>query len=181
MSSDHHEVLPAGRRRLSGLRQRGGAEVSPCAEAAKAAGLAIGWRHRLSAFCFLLALFVQVSPLHSQPAATNRVLDLDGKDACVELPAKLFTNQVITVEGWVKWREFGLYSRFFEFTDAPLWIGALNSGRSSELTIQSYPRLAFGDQTLDRAPLDCLEACQWRHVAVGGGAPTSRSCISTAR
>ena len=33
------------------------------------------------------------------PPATNRVLDLDGNGSYVELPASLFTNEVVTVEG----------------------------------------------------------------------------------
>ena len=45
----------------------------------------------------------------------------------VELPPRLFfTNQVVTVEGWVKWRELGVYSRFFQFADAALQIGVMN-------------------------------------------------------
>ena len=40
-------------------------------------------------------------------AVTYQVLELDGKDACVELPPNLFTNEVVTLEGWVKWRSFG--------------------------------------------------------------------------
>jgi hypothetical protein len=46
----------------------------------------------------------------------RRVLDLDGQNSYVELPSRLFTNDVVTVEGWFKWRAFGLSSRAFEFT-----------------------------------------------------------------
>ena len=39
-------------------------------------------------------------------AATNYVLDLDGTNACVVLPSGLITNDVVTVEGWFKLRQF---------------------------------------------------------------------------
>src|SRR5262245_45022602 len=41
-------------------------------------------------------------------SAQNRVLELDGKNGFVELPANAFTNlNEVTVEGWVKWESFG--------------------------------------------------------------------------
>src|SRR6185369_13497556 len=47
------------------------------------------------------------------------VLDLDGKDSCVELPPN-FINELTeaTVEGWIKWRRFGGDSRLFDFGKA---------------------------------------------------------------
>ena len=69
---------------------------------------------KLNILC--LATLFAASQLRGQttdPASVNRVLDLDGTNSWVELPPDLFTNDVITVEGWVKWREFGNYSRFF--------------------------------------------------------------------
>jgi signal transduction histidine kinase/CheY-like chemotaxis protein len=44
------------------------------------------------------------------------VLDLNGQGSYVELPPQAFTNLAdVTVEGWVKWRRLGIWSRFFEF------------------------------------------------------------------
>jgi hypothetical protein len=104
----------------------------------------------------LLGLLAQLSTLHAQPGAPLapaqpqpsawQVLDLDGKDSRVELPGKLFTNEVVTVKGWVKWRVFGFYSRFFEFSDAARTVGLLNSGDSSQLTVQQYRSSTFGEQ-----------------------------------
>lgn len=88
------------------------------------------------------------------PASPSRVLDLDGKDSYVELPANLFTNEVVTVEGWVKWRAFGSYSRFFEFGDAALMVGVLNFGSASELTVQRVHNRAYDGQTMEKAPAD---------------------------
>ena len=122
---------------------------------------------RLGLMAFLL--FPLVSSLTAQPTSSNRVLELDGKDSYVELPANLFTNEVVTVEGWVKWRKFGDYSRFFEFGDAALMVGVINFGSASELTIQRVHNRAYEGQTLEKAPADYLSADQWRHVAMVAG------------
>src|SRR5262249_33646754 len=62
----------------------------------------------------LLAL---ASTLHAQPtAAPNRVLDLDGRDGYVRLPAAGFTNfHQATIEVWVKHRNFSGSGRVFDF------------------------------------------------------------------
>lgn len=53
----------------------------------------------------LLVLAALIFPNTSRSAdRPNRVLELDGVDACVELPAYLYTNDVVTIEGWVKCR-----------------------------------------------------------------------------
>src|SRR5262245_58164223 len=50
---------------------------------------------------------------------SSKVLELDGKESFVELPADAFTNLTqVTVEGWVKWDGFNNMSRFFDFTFA---------------------------------------------------------------
>ncbi len=123
----------------------------------------------MPAFCLAIALGSQLGTLSAQPASTFPVLDLDGKDSYVELPANLFTNEVVTVEGWVKWRKFGDYSRFFEFGDAALMVGVLNFGSASELTIQRITNRAYEGQTMEKAPADYLSADQWRHVAMVAG------------
>jgi signal transduction histidine kinase/CheY-like chemotaxis protein/ligand-binding sensor domain-containing protein/protocatechuate 3,4-dioxygenase beta subunit len=47
---------------------------------------------------------------------TDHVLQLDGTNSYVELPAGAFTSlSAATVEGWVKWRTFRRFSRFFDF------------------------------------------------------------------
>ena len=118
----------------------------------------------------LVACLCLSSSLQAQsPPNLTPVLDLDGKDSYVELPANLFTNEVVTVEGWVKWREFGAYSRFFEFGDAALMVAVLNFGSASELTIQRVSNRAYDGQTMDKAPADYLSADQWRHVAMVAG------------
>jgi hypothetical protein len=71
----------------------------------------------VAAFCVFLALSPQAA-LHAQPAATNRVLDLDGKGGYVELPPNIFNDlKEATVEAWVKWRSFPTneWARFFSY------------------------------------------------------------------
>jgi signal transduction histidine kinase/ligand-binding sensor domain-containing protein/DNA-binding response OmpR family regulator len=120
------------------------------------------------------------TPASLAPARVSKVLDLDGTNSFVELPAKLFTNEVVTVEGWVKWRAFGAYSRFFEFSDAALMVGVVNTGETSELAVQRYRTSAFDDQTFEKAPPDYLEANKWRHLAVVAGTNFSKLYVNGA-
>ncbi len=113
------------------------------------------------------ALLPQLSNISAQPAV-DRILDLDGTNSYVELPEKLFTNEVITMEGWVKWRAFGAYSRFFEFSDAALMIGVLNYAESADLEVQRVLNPEYAGQLLDMAP-DHLVPGQWQHLAVVAG------------
>jgi signal transduction histidine kinase/CheY-like chemotaxis protein/ligand-binding sensor domain-containing protein len=48
--------------------------------------------------------------------STNRVLQLSKGAAHVSLPEKIFLDlKEATVEGWVRWQEFGKHPRFFDF------------------------------------------------------------------
>src|SRR5262245_5704822 len=58
----------------------------------------------------------QLAPPSAQPAAPNRVLELDGKGSYVELPPNMFKDlEDATVEGWVKWARFGGLTKPFNF------------------------------------------------------------------
>ncbi len=59
----------------------------------------------------------QTPILLSQPAETNRVLELDGNDSWIELPADRLKDvkDELTVEGWIRWERLGNWSRFFDF------------------------------------------------------------------
>ena len=75
-------------------------------------------RVRFLWIALLLIFGAQLSILHAQPAAPNRVLDLDGKTGYVELPPNILNNLVeATVEAWVKWRSFPAneWARFFSY------------------------------------------------------------------
>ena len=56
----------------------------------------------------LVALFIHLSPLHAQPAATNYVLSLGGTNGFLELPSGAFNDlEEVTIEGWVKSHRLG--------------------------------------------------------------------------
>jgi hypothetical protein len=85
----------------------------------------------------------------------EQVLDLDGTNSYVELPPNLFTNTVVTVEGWVKWRQYGIFSRFFDFADASLQINLHNRSHddpipSGSLQVERYRAPGFDDLTIIR-------------------------------
>jgi signal transduction histidine kinase/DNA-binding response OmpR family regulator/ligand-binding sensor domain-containing protein len=103
-------------------------------------------------------------PATTQMTPGDHVLDLDGHDSYVELPPNLFTNQAVTVEGWMNWREFGIYSRFFQFADAELQIALMNDANTSDLHFERYARPQFNDlQTLTVQGL--LATNHWIHIA----------------
>jgi PAS domain S-box-containing protein len=102
------------------------------------------------------------------PTPTNRVLHLDGK-SFVELPSNLLEGAVeVSVEAWVKWEEFGPYSRVFDFGDRS----------ASVLVASGYNdgKLLFGFLT-DGQPAPgsfisqegALPLHQWCHVAAVTG------------
>ena len=122
----------------------------------------------------LLSLAVASGQVATPP---NRVLELDGKGSYVELPAKLFTNEVVTVEGWVKWREFGNYSRFFDFEDASLQIALMNDETSAGLYFQRFRAPPFADHTRILTPA-VLSLNQWIHLALVTGTNFSRLYIN---
>lgn len=123
-----------------------------------------------------VGLLAQAGVVHAQPAAPPRVshvLDLDGSDSYVELPANLFTNEVVTVEGWMKWRSFGSYCRFFEFDDAALQIGVMTSNATPSLVLQRFRAPDYENLIHSRAP-DVLRTGEWCHVAIVSGTNWSR-------
>jgi len=103
----------------------------------------------------------------SQPATPNRVLELDGNGSYVELPRGLFTNEVITVEGWVMWRSFRGKSRFFELTDEVREV-AVNLRPNGVLFIDQPTRTPGGPITgyQNYHFPGLVRSNQWCHLAV---------------
>ena len=123
---------------------------------------------RITFTVLCLVVLVGGSRLHAQPInqpLPNHVLDLDGANSWVELPLNLFTNQVVTVEGWVKWRAFGSYSRFFQFASAAQHLTLLNSATNSTLWVERYNRPPFDDLRVAKVP-DALRLGEWEHIAL---------------
>jgi signal transduction histidine kinase/CheY-like chemotaxis protein/ligand-binding sensor domain-containing protein/protocatechuate 3,4-dioxygenase beta subunit len=104
--------------------------------------------------------------LRAQPSATNRVLELDGTNSFVELPAGAFTNlDEVTVEGWVKWESFGSMSRFFDFTLGRYSLNAMNRGTNANLFVESFQ----GDERAAIEVPAILSPGRWTHVAATAG------------
>ena len=136
---------------------------------------AIVMRTTLTLLC--LVVLLDGSQLQSQPvtktAVTNHVLDLDGTNSWVELPLDLFTNQLVTVEGWVKWRAFGSYSRFFQFASASQNLAVENTAATGALRAERYNRPPFDDLRVTDVP-DALRLGEWEHIALVAGPDNMR-------
>jgi hypothetical protein len=83
-------------------------------------------------------------PADPVAAPLDRVLDLDGTNACVVLPSGLITNVVVTIEGWFKWRRFNAYSRLFNFYGERVQFGLLNRATTGALYFEWPERDAAG-------------------------------------
>jgi hypothetical protein len=106
------------------------------------------------------------------PSAENRVLTLDGKDSYAELPAKIVTGlDAVTVEGWVRWDEFGRYSRFFSFGQGDKRLNVMNQGLGGNLwTSLDVGKNAAGNIVgKNFSSSAAVTAGQWVHVAVTVG------------
>jgi signal transduction histidine kinase/streptogramin lyase/DNA-binding NarL/FixJ family response regulator len=82
------------------------------------------------------------------------------------------------VEGWVKWREAGAYSRFFDFSDASLQINVHNrgiddSGPVASVNVDHYRAPGFDDAKWIHVP-NVLSTNQWIHLAAVAGTNFSK-------
>jgi hypothetical protein len=107
-------------------------------------------------------------PRDASPApVVNRVLELDGKGSYVEIPPDLFTNlQEATVEGWVKWENFGYYSRIFNYGNELLYVSVDNFERGPDLQFELHAKGADNTYVTAR---NILETNQWFHIAAVSG------------
>jgi signal transduction histidine kinase/ligand-binding sensor domain-containing protein/CheY-like chemotaxis protein len=112
-------------------------------------------------------LFPRISCLDAQ-TTSRLVLDLDGSNACVVLPSGLITNEVVTVEGWFKWRRFNNYSHVFGFYGERMQLGLVNRETTADMYFERPEHDAGGRITnyvsVDVAAL--LATNEWCHVAV---------------
>src|SRR5262245_58205923 len=114
-------------------------------------------------FCILIAWLAGLLSVLAQ----NRALHLDGRGAHIELPAQAFINLTqATVEAWVKFEDFSLSSRVFDF-----------GGRSHEMylgCVGTQPDLKFliADPDANRHRIEVAGAWtpgRWCHVAISTG------------
>src|SRR6266516_6692458 len=117
----------------------------------------------------LIALVLSPSfTLRAQPAAPNRVLELDGTNSYVELPPDVFEDLTqATVEGWVKWDSFRDWSRFFDFGTYGSSMNVANSGTSAELAFVCVQPPTARFHQVQAAGL--LKPNLWCHIAAVTG------------
>lgn len=113
---------------------------------------------------------VVAAQLPSAPSAADMdyVLELDGTNSFVELPAGAFTNLTkVTVEGWVKWNSFRYMSRFADLALSNYTFNVHNRSRTNILRAETV----VGSDVRFVAANDALRAGEWVHVAAtaGGG------------
>ncbi|GEM_PF-983128 len=102
----------------------------------------------------------------TQSARTEQVLDLDGTNSFVELPAGAFTNlDGVTVEGWIKWEAFGSMSRFFDFTLGNFSLAVMNRDTNGMLHAESF----LGDALTTLQFPRMLSPGRWNHIAATAG------------
>ena len=108
------------------------------------------------------------TPSNSTGAPITAALDLDGNESYLELPAKLYTNHVVTVEGWAKWRVFDSHQRFFAFFDSSIQMDLLSAAASPNLLLEHFRGSELQDSHQIRVR-DVLVADRWAHFAVVAG------------
>jgi hypothetical protein len=92
------------------------------------------------------------------------------------LPANLFTNQLVTVEGWVKWRAFTDYSRFFDILDAALHIN-VHTGRSNNTMVLEQWSPGFQNLKSIQVP-GGFGRNEWVHLAAVAGKDVAKLYIN---
>ncbi len=118
----------------------------------------------------ILILLLLCTPWWASPApAQNRVLDLSRQGDYVQLPQALFdTLEAATVEAWVKWEVWGLFSQWFSFGSNQQWRAMGINHFGSEPILQFF----IYDQThqahIASVATD-LPLGQWCHLAVVSG------------
>jgi len=100
----------------------------------------------------------------------NYVLDLDGSNSFVELPPDIFNHlEEATVEGWVKWRRFAKWSRFFDFGDIWRAMHIDNQERTDTLRFGlGQPPFTFASELALDVP-GLLQTNLWCHIAAVTG------------
>ena len=118
-------------------------------------------------FALLMVLLCSLRLCAQTGATTNYVLDLDGTNACVVLPSGLITNDVVTVEGWFKWRQFNNYSRLLGSFGEQMQFNIQNRGEAGTLCFERPVRDATGhiSKRVAAEVRGLLATNEWCHVA----------------
>ena len=131
----------------------------------------------------LLAAASSATLAQEHPAATgappNRVLELDGEGAYVELPVAAFEGlRQATLEAWVRWDAWGSYSQWFAYGTAERW-RALGLNHSSTSTILQFFIYTGHQGLLNVVDVDVpVRVGEWVHLAAVSGAEGMRFYVN---
>jgi hypothetical protein len=99
------------------------------------------------------------------PPASERILQLDGTNSYVELPPHILDGlKEATIKGWVKWRRFDNWPRFFTFGTGENRVGLMagnNTNRIDLIVDEKLNPWVGQNIVVDNA----LTAGEWVHVA----------------
>src|SRR5262245_21204565 len=111
--------------------------------------------------CSLLTLVCAMAGV-TPSVGQNRVLELDGNDSWIELPADLLKDvkNELTVEGWIRWQKLGDWSRFFDFGPDSTSLAVTEYHDTFNLSIHFF---AWPYQ--HPGVVDVLRTNQWYHLA----------------
>jgi hypothetical protein len=115
----------------------------------------------------LLLAVISLAQLSAQdeppPAATNHVLQLDGDGDYVELPGAAFSElETVTIEAWVKWDEFRMMSRVFDFVLKDRGVNLYNAFREGSLKVEQASEGKMSSFLIPHV----LPLGQWIHLAL---------------
>ena len=113
-----------------------------------------------------------LSGASAQVQEPNRVLELDGRGAFVELPPNIFTNLTeATVEVWAKWDSFKRHSRIFEFGAVHQSMSLLSRSDSRDLRFDVSSENTSGNAEARHSIIvpELLRTGEWVHVAAVSG------------
>ena len=107
--------------------------------------------------------------LRAQPTVTNRVLELDGKDSYVDLPAGIFDELTeATVEMWARWEEMGPSSTLFDYGEDGLEMNIVQVGGGSNLRFKVERPVQLGPGAIMHVG-NILRLKDWCHIAAVTG------------
>src|ERR1043166_2115603 len=107
----------------------------------------------------------------TQPT-TWHALDLAGTNSWAEFPAQAFTNLgAATVEGWVKWRRFDYFSRFFDFGGTNQFMSVSHRQLGGDLEFELWTRDRPRNQrAIPRVfAANIVSTNEWYHIAAVSG------------
>jgi hypothetical protein len=117
-------------------------------------------------------LLLSATSPFAQPAAPNRVLELDGRDSYVELPPNIFNDfDEATVEAWVKWRSFPTnnWSRFFSYGERENDTGIQGTSDGSLYFFISEGPGKIRTRDTSTGVLGVVRTNEWYHLAAVSG------------